>query len=311
MHDMNDSLTKEAYYKLLVCPESGHILESGGDENSLVCKTCGTSYAVEQGIPILLCKNNSGDMKHTKLHDSLGTQFDYKEHYQLDSELYDYYRPFRSAALNHETGRLHEIILHTIAKTCSVVLDVGCGNAWLAGDLIKKGMHVISMDISLKNPLRAQENYPGSNHFGLVADVYNLPLNENSVDCIVASEIMEHVVDPELFISKLYRAMKPGGKLIVTTPYNEQIEYFLCIHCNKPSPKSAHLHSFNSNNIQSLIPMGCHWKWKCFSNMYLIKLKSHLLLKYLNTTSWIFIDRIFNAIFNNPSRLLIEIVKPL
>ena len=56
-----------------------------------------------------------------------------------------------------------------------------------------------------------------------------------------------------LFIEKLIEKLKTGGKLIITTPYNEKLEYYLCVHCNLPTPKNAHLHSFNKQNIKEII----------------------------------------------------------
>ena len=74
---------------------------------------------------------------------------------------------------------------------------------------------------------------------GLIADAYKLPFNPNTLDCIVASEIMEHTFNPEKFISNLLNVLKPGGKIIITTPYDEQINYHLCVHCNHPTPEKC------------------------------------------------------------------------
>ena len=70
-------------------------------------------------------------------------------------------------------------------------------------------------------------------------------LSPESFDIIVASEIIEHVYDPKMFIDCLLDILKPSGKIIITTPYNEKIPLSLCVHCNQLTPGNAHLHSFN------------------------------------------------------------------
>jgi ubiquinone/menaquinone biosynthesis C-methylase UbiE len=96
-----------------------------------------------------------------------------------------------------------------------------------------------------KKPITALKNLPHPDHSAIVADVFNMPFKKNSFDIIIASEVIEHVFDPKLFIEKISAVLKPGGKLILLTPYNETIIYHLCVHCNNPTPANAHLHSFN------------------------------------------------------------------
>ena len=45
-------------------------------------------------------------------------------------------------------------------KPRSKILDVGCGNGWLASSVLSNGVKVISMDISTVNPSKALKNQP-------------------------------------------------------------------------------------------------------------------------------------------------------
>ena len=45
-----------------------------------------------------------------------------------------------------------------------------------------------------------------------------LDFPENSVDFIVTFQVIEHIQDDEEFIKEIYRVLKAGGKLILTTP---------------------------------------------------------------------------------------------
>jgi len=150
---------------------------------------------------------------------------------------------------------------------------------------------------------------PSPNHAAVVADVFQLPFGENTFDCIVASEIIEHLYEPELFVKKLFYILKPEGTLILTTPYNEKLEYNLCVHCNKPTPRNAHLHSFNEKNMQELIrrAIGKEVKIKLFNNALLLKLRIHILLK--TTFLWRVSDVIANKIFKKAMRMMVILTK--
>ena len=53
----------------------------------------------------------------------------------------------------------------------------------------------------------------------LVADILQLPLRDNSVDCIVCDTVIEHVNSPEVLIKEIQRVLVPGGKAYITAPF--------------------------------------------------------------------------------------------
>lgn len=270
----------------------------------------GEQFNYTNGVVYLLPKDEIA-AKSSKLHLDSDTQFNYRDHYQKDAELFIYFDKKLDKATKHENQRLHEVIYKRIKPNSEYILDVGCGEGWVAKTSVPKNIKVISMDISSINPQKAVEYYPSPNHLGLVADAFNLPIKEKSIDTIIASEIMEHVADPKLFVLSLYKALVPNGKLIITTPYNEKVEYSLCVHCNNPTPRHAHIHSFNEHNISTLIPENSSWFSLKFSNFYLTKLRMHIFLAWMPNWLWKAIDTLANFITKKPSRLLIEITKNL
>lgn len=55
-----------------------------------------------------------------------------------------------------------------------------------------------------------------------VGNCYKLDFKDNSVDCVVAGEIIEHLERPEDFVKEALRILKPGGYLAVSTPFEER-----------------------------------------------------------------------------------------
>lgn len=277
------------------------------DSDKMVCKNCDKIYSIQNGVPLFISLEDYEKKSESDLHKSHGSVFRYIDHYQKDGIEHDYFQE-RGAGTEHGDRRVREYIFSAIHKKTGRVLDVGCGRAWVAEALCPKNYDVVSMDISLDNTSKAVKTYSFENHSALVADVYSLPINENVFDYIIASEIIEHVADPATFIKNLIRVLKPGGTLIVTTPYKEKIKYTLCVHCNKPTPLHAHLHSFDEKSLTSLYNgkeiKSC--SFYTFGNKIPIHLRMHIFMKYLNFWWWKKLDNIFNFIYNAPFRILVK-----
>ena len=52
-----------------------------------------------------------------------------------------------------------------------------------------------------------------------VSDITSIPEPDESFDAIMCIEVLEHVPDPVLAIREFARLLRPGGELIITTPF--------------------------------------------------------------------------------------------
>ena len=99
------------------------------------------------------------------------------------------------------------------AKT---VLDAGCGNGNLAADLALAGFEVIGVDGDPKGVEIARAAYPGLDvRVGLFEDE-----PPGAFDCVTSTEVVEHLYSPHLLASFCFKALKPGGVLVMSTPYH-------------------------------------------------------------------------------------------
>jgi len=236
-------------------------------------------------------------------------KFNYIEHYKIDAEEFNYFE-VRTGATEHDERRIHEYIISKINFPPDSILDVGAGSAWVAKHFKYQDIKIVSLDISKSNVKTAKEIVPSSKHFPLVADSFKLPFQNDSFQVVIASEIIEHVVDPNQFVKELFRVLKSSGKLLITTPYKEKLRYYLCIHCNKKTPVHSHIHSFDEKKLISYSPGKIqNTKWETFGNKYLIFLRTYVILKFFPFSFWKITDRLFNAIKKMPLHIIIEYYK--
>jgi ubiquinone/menaquinone biosynthesis C-methylase UbiE len=52
----------------------------------------------------------------------------------------------------------------------------------------------------------------------VVGDIHNIPLEDNSLDAIICSSVLEHVSDPIRAVQEMHRVLRSGGKLFVYVP---------------------------------------------------------------------------------------------
>jgi len=53
----------------------------------------------------------------------------------------------------------------------------------------------------------------------VVGDAHALPFDEATFDCIICAEVLEHLHTPTQAIDEMYRVLKPGGRIILTTRF--------------------------------------------------------------------------------------------
>ncbi len=111
-------------------------------------------------------------------------------------------------------GYVRDDILKYFPATVDHVLEIGCARGF-TGELIENTYNCRVTGVEL-NPIIAQEARKRL-HRVLTGDILTTELDEE-YDVIIATEVIEHLNDPNAFIGRLLSHLKPNGRIILTTP---------------------------------------------------------------------------------------------
>ena len=128
------------------------------------------------------------------------------------------------------TGYLNPKIIEELKRlNAKTVLDLGCGNGFLCKNLDAQGFSVTGIDPSPTGIECAQALAPNVSFQEL--GVYDSPkdLASPDFDAIVSAEVIEHLYAPKELIRFAKAKLKPGGHLIITTPYHGYLKNLLLV----------------------------------------------------------------------------------
>jgi len=234
------------------------------------------------------------------------------KHYRVDAEYYDYFNVENPGIRDEERRRMQFLRRTYDFKPGMTIIDCGSGGGWIAKDYLPEGVTIVSTDLSSFNLKKIKENYdPEGNGLYVVADLCNMPFKDGVFDGATSNDVYEHFEDPSEAAKEAGRCIKPGGKFFVSVPYMETIDYHICIHCNKPTPIHAHLHSFDNDLLRkTFADSGLKIvRMKPFINRALqITLVSYFLMRWMPYWLWRFIDSLASVFIRRHSRICLTLV---
>jgi 2-polyprenyl-3-methyl-5-hydroxy-6-metoxy-1,4-benzoquinol methylase len=111
----------------------------------------------------------------------------------------------------------------------SLVMDAGCGNGSFIALFQDRNWQLHGSDLSPTGIEIARKTFPNINFFladgqALYADFL---ATVGQVDVVISTEVIEHLYDPRGFLRNCYDLLKPGGTIILTTPYHGYLKNLL------------------------------------------------------------------------------------
>lgn len=105
------------------------------------------------------------------------------------------------------------------------VLDVGCCLGHISKMIADLGNEVTGIDVTPELIEEARKVFPNVKFLCVDAMALSNFFSENEFDCVVACEVIEHVLNPNLFLKETFKVLKKGGKLILTTQNSNAIHF--------------------------------------------------------------------------------------
>lgn len=99
------------------------------------------------------------------------------------------------------------------------LLDVGCGSGAFLSLMRDRGWRVVGVEPDPKAAESARNNKLDVRD-GMLADA---AFADDTFDAIVLSHVIEHVHDPVALLRECARVLRPGGRLVITTPNLESV----------------------------------------------------------------------------------------
>jgi 2-polyprenyl-3-methyl-5-hydroxy-6-metoxy-1,4-benzoquinol methylase len=138
-------------------------------------------------------------------------------HYSESEEIYNI-EDFKGKVPNKDvTSLYYKWISSRVKKRCSVI-DVGCGTGYLLSTLSQENVKLFGMDLNKRAIEMAKERVPSGSF--LRASATNLPFKNETFDCIICTEVLEHIPKKlaQGLVLECSRLLKTGGKCLFVVP---------------------------------------------------------------------------------------------
>lgn len=136
------------------------------------------------------------------------------------------------------------------------VLNVGVGDGSLERLAAASGIEIYALDPSAQ----AIESLTTALDLGERARsgyIQAIPFDSGCFDAVVLSEVIEHLDDNVLdqALTEAKRVLKPGGRLLISTPFAEDLETgtAVCPDCGHVFHRWGHVQSFDKARLRALL----------------------------------------------------------
>jgi 2-polyprenyl-3-methyl-5-hydroxy-6-metoxy-1,4-benzoquinol methylase len=133
------------------------------------------------------------------------------------------------------------------------IVDIGCGEGITLEKLIRTypGKNISGIDIMPENiSICSEQGLPVS-----PGSVYDLKLEEGSVDLCILSEVIEHLDDAERALDNIKKALKPGGDIIIVFPNDTMFKLtrLLFLKFKEAFAESGHVRQYTPGIVKGIL----------------------------------------------------------
>lgn len=195
------------FYKLFKDPEKpeDELIFNWDNEKLLEVKTKKKSFLCINGKPVLI------DFSQSIIKEEWFKNTE--ENISIIGKRGDFLRKIKNLITGSSNNTLKSINIFkkNLSKDPTVLL-IGSGS-------IGSGLKDLYNDESIN--LIACDIYP-NNKIQFIADGHNIPLKDSSVDGVIIQAVLEHVLDPKIVATEIFRVLKNEGIVYAETPFLQE-----------------------------------------------------------------------------------------
>ena len=146
-----------------------------------------------------------------------------------------------------------------------ILIDIGCGPGIFLDIAKKCGYQVIGVDVSTEVVNMVKKKY---NVRVIKGEFPQVKINNDNVGVITAFQTIEHVRNPLILLQSIYRTIKPGGLVVMTTLNLDSVwrkimgrKWFSYLH-------DEHLHYWNPKSLKTIFKRAGFSKIQIFSDVF-------------------------------------------
>ncbi|XP_022131209.1 ubiquinone biosynthesis O-methyltransferase, mitochondrial-like [Pieris rapae] len=177
------------------------------------------------------------------------------------------------------------------------VLEVGCGGGIVTEEFAKLGAEVTGVDPSPLLIGLAKEHSKVDERVAANKPTYlNTTIEEHSkhfpnhYDAVIATEVVEHVANLDVFLESCVAALKPGGKMFITSPNRTRLAQFCAIVAGALTVIPKNLMTYSKfrkpDEISAILER---------NNCRVDKVKGLFYLPFINMVFWVFFNTVWYA----------------
>lgn len=189
-------------FKYLCCPRPDHGPLTIKDMGSVICGKCGVSYQTLNGRFILIDDSRSmfSSAEIVALSDT--RQFPMKTGW----------RHLLRQWLPASTSRTHglDLLSKHVAQLpdAPVIVVIGCGFTGEELNRLFPSAQLILTDVTLQGDAM------------IACDGEWLPFQDESIDCVIIDQVLEHTVNPLAVVAEIHRCLKHNGLIYSGVPFH-------------------------------------------------------------------------------------------
>lgn len=114
--------------------------------------------------------------------------------------------------------RRHEAAYLALLPYCAgaAVLEAGCGEGYGADLMAHRAALVVGLDYDELTTTHVAKSYPAVR--AVRGNLATLPVRSSTMDVVANLQVIEHLWDQPGFLRECHRVLRPGGRLLITTP---------------------------------------------------------------------------------------------